>query len=246
MSNAQRRTGDEVEIPGDYQYRAINEASGPQRFWHWAKYHTAEVLLKPEENNKIFDVGCGSGVFANQLAENYRADVTGVDGNIDAITFAQNQFQRDNLNFQNGLVDELGFEKESIDRITFLEVIEHIHYQQGIHVLEQFRDLLVPGGRLVLSTPNYRSAWPFIEWTLDTLKLVPQLAEDQHVAFYHCSKLRKTGESAGLKFEDYRTINMVAPWSTVLSWKLGKLLHGAETKFRQPLGSIIVMSFIKA
>ncbi len=43
---------------------------------------------------------------------------------------------------------------EQFDLITLLEVIEHVELEEGMKMLERLRNLLVPGGILIISTPN--------------------------------------------------------------------------------------------
>ena len=78
--NAPRRTGDTIAIDGAYQYRALTEGNPVQRFWHEAKQLVIDRFLPPEPGDFVMDVGCGSGVIANHLAEQ-GAEVIAVDGN---------------------------------------------------------------------------------------------------------------------------------------------------------------------
>ena len=43
---------------------------------------------------------------------------------------------------------------EKFDVIILSEVIEHIEFSEGIEFLKSLKELLVPGGRLIVSTPN--------------------------------------------------------------------------------------------
>ena len=244
-STAQRRTGDTVAIDGSYQYRALREGRAPQRFWHWAKLTEAKRLLRPQAGDMMRAVGCGSGVLAAALSKTPGARVTGVDVNESAIGFARSTFRRRNLDYRLGLVDELDLENESVDRIAFLEVIEHITEDQGLQVLRDFHRLLRPGARAVITTPNGLSPWPAIEWALDRLHLVPQLADEQHVKIYNRWSLGRLARQAGFEIAECRTINLVAPWSALVSWKLAKGIHRLETAFSHPVGSIIVMALRK-
>jgi SAM-dependent methyltransferase len=124
-------------------------------------------------------------------------------------------------------------------------VIEHIQVYQGLKVLQSFYRLLKPGGIAVISTPNYHSPWPIIEWIMDRFRLTPSLAEDQHVAFYNCKSLAELGEQAGFRMVGYRTINLAAPWLSLLGRRVAEHVHRWETAFSQPLGSVIVMAFEK-
>lgn len=238
-----RCVGDRIAIGGDYQFRAVSAGPAPQRFWHEAKLREAQRWLQPRAGELILDVGCGSGVLAARLAACPGVRVMGVDANPAAIAFASRQFQQPNLEFRQGLVDELNLAPASVDKIAFLEVIEHIHVHQGLAVLQSFRRILRPGGRLVVSTPNERSLWPLIEWTVDRLGLVPHLAEDQHVAFYDAAALAALGRQAGLRVVSCRSINFAAPWLALLSWRLAEAAHRLETTRFQPLGSLLVMAF---
>lgn len=240
-----RRVGDQIAIEGEYQYRVLHSGPAAQRFWHEAKLREAERWLDPKAGEVILDVGCGSGVLASRVARHPGTRVIGVDGNRAAFDFASRQYNLANLEFRHGLVDELGFEANSIDKIAFLEVIEHITPEQGLAVLQCFHRILKPGGRAVISTPNMRSLWPLIEWTMDTFKLAPHMAEDQHVAFYHRRSLAELGEKAGLKVVGHRTVDFLAPWLAMLSWKLAEAVHRMETARSQPLGSLLMMTFEK-
>ena len=243
MNQTPRYTGDRIAIEGEYQYRVLNHGPAPQRFWHEAKLREAERWIAPRAGEAILDVGCGSGVLASRLAKHEGVRVIGVDGNRSAWEFATGHWKLPNLEFRLGLVDELDIASESIDKIAFLEVIEHINEAQGLAVLKTFHRILKPGGRAVISTPNYRSLWPMIEWMLDKTKMVPQLAEDQHVAFYHHKTLRALGEQAGFRLTAHRTVCFAAPWLAMLNWRLAEMVHRWETARSQPLGSLLMMTF---
>ena len=43
---------------------------------------------------------------------------------------------------------------EKFDVIVLSEVIEHIEFSEGMEFLRSLKELLVPGGRLIVSTPN--------------------------------------------------------------------------------------------
>jgi 2-polyprenyl-3-methyl-5-hydroxy-6-metoxy-1,4-benzoquinol methylase len=245
-----RRTGDRIAIPGEYQYRALHHGPAPQRFWHRAKLEEALALLRLAPGDRMLDAGCGSGILAAMAAEapiTPGTRVLGVDANPAAIEFASRTFDRPNLSFRLGLVDELDELNEppgSFEKISFLEVIEHLSRAQGGTILAQFAHLLAPGGRLVLTTPNRRSPWPLIEWLLDRLRLVPQLSGEQHEVLYDLDELRAMGEAAGLVLAEHRMIDTVAPW--LAGWPgLARLVHRAEVRLIRRHGCVMVLAFEK-
>ena len=239
MSSTGRRVGDAISIPGDYQHRAARSSNPVQRFWHAAKKLVVDEMLPAAPGELVIDAGCGSGVIADYLASS-GAEVMGVDANPEAIGFATAEFARPNLRFVLGLVDDAMTLGRPVDKFYSLEVIEHIYRPQGVAMLRNFHRLLRPGGRALITTPNYRSAWPVLEWTLDTLRLAPKMAGEQHVEHYHRRKLRDVAREAGLDVETIRTICFVSPWLAPMSWRAATAAAKRELRIPLPLGCILV------
>ena len=240
-----RRIGDRISIPGDYQFRVLHHGPTPQRFWHHAKIMEAERWLSPNYGDVILDVGCGSGVLAARLAEHSGTEVIGIDANEDAIRFSKQKFSKPNLSFYHGLIDDINLQDNFADKIAFLEVIEHISLEQASEVINNFYRYLRHEGRLVITTPNANSLWPFIEWTLDSLRLVPHMAEDQHVIIYRPVQIVELGQRAGFNLVTCRSINWIAPWLALFSWRLALTFHKWEQTKPHTLGSILLLCFEK-
>ena len=239
MSATDRRLGDAIRIPGDYQLRAAHSPNAVQRFWHATKKLVVDELLPPSAGELAIDAGCGSGVIADYLAS-FGAEVIGVDANAEAIGFAMSEFVRPNLRFEQRLVDDEMTLERAVDKFYSLEVIEHIYRPQGLAMLRNFHRLLRRGGQVLITTPNYRSAWPLLEWTVDTLGLVPKMAGEQHVEHYHRGKLRDVAREAGFRVDAIRTICMVSPWLAPLSWRAATAAAKGELRVPLPLGCILV------
>jgi 2-polyprenyl-3-methyl-5-hydroxy-6-metoxy-1,4-benzoquinol methylase len=243
-ADGRRRLGDQIAVGGEYQHRALYSGRAPQRFWHRQKLAEALDLLCLVSGDHVLDAGCGSGLLAAMAAATPGTVVLGVDANPAAIEFASKTFVRSNLAFRQGLVDELDDPFGSFEKIAFLEVIEHLSADQGAATLARFAQLLVPGGRLVLTTPNRLSPWPLLEWLLDRLHLVPRLAGEQHAVLYDLDELRAAGAAAGLELAEQRMINTVAPW--LAWWPAGaRAVHRAEVRWVRRHGCIMVVAFVK-
>jgi len=233
-----RRTGDTVGISGDYQYRALTEGGAVQRFSHYSKQLVITRWLPPQPGQKVIDVGCGSGVISSFLGR-LGAQVLGVDVNPSAVEFAANKFATDNVKFKLGLVDETFRPGWQADRIYCLEVIEHVYAHQALSMLRVFRSLLAPGGRVLLTTPNYVSAWPLIEWVMDTFGLAPRLRGRQHVQWYNRWKLRRLCIDAGFEVERITSYCFLAPWLAPLSWALAEKVADLEGRADLGAGAIL-------
>lgn len=233
-----RRDGDAIAIPGDYQHRALLEGSSIQRYWHQSKLELLDWLFTPEPTDVVVDVGCGSGVFANQLAS-YGADVLAIDGNAEAVAYASETFGRNRLEFRQGLLDELDLPESSFDRATCLEIVEHVYPDQVHALFAQLRRILRPGGSLLVTTPNYRGVWPLVEWASDRFARTAKMDADQHVTHFSRSMLRSFLTDAGFEIQTLRTYCTFSPFVSALSWPAARRLDLIERRIDWPFGNLL-------
>lgn len=233
------RTGDGIDISGDYQYKALTEGNTVQRFWHYSKMLAIRELLPPSQNDAVVDVGCGSGVISAFLGT-LAGSVVGIDSNLDAIEFATRAYSDERISFRVGLADEPLGSASSADKIYCLELIEHIYSDQCRVMLDNFHRLLRPGGRVMLTTPNYHSMWPIIEWLMDRFRLAPPMADHQHVEPYHRKKLRNACVTDNFHVECLRSICLFGPWVAPFSWRLAEALTRLELRLSYTPGSVLV------
>ena len=77
-----------IKIPGNYQYQALNFGLAPQRFWHANKLLLLETTGKFKPTDIILDAGCGSGNIVIALSGRVKKAV-GIDSNKEALNFAK-------------------------------------------------------------------------------------------------------------------------------------------------------------
>ena len=221
-----RRQRDAIHISGDYQARALTSDRATQRFWHEAKFRLIERTAMPAKHERVLDAGCGSGTIS-QFLSLHAGDVVAIDSNPSAIRYATDTFKAPNLRFRLGQFDELIGDKP-FDRIYCIEVIEHLYEHQVAEILSLFYKLTKPGSHLFLTTPNYRSTWPLIEWLLDRYALVAKLDEAQHVTRFTKEKLTKMCQHTGWKITQMGTFNGVAPFAAPIAYRLALGLERVE------------------
>ncbi len=103
-------------------------------------------------SRKLLDVGCGEG-FTMDYFFRKGWSVTGIDYSIDGV-------QRQNQNMEPFVlqgdiylqIDELIHKNEQYDVICILNVLEHVI--DPILILKQLRELVAPGGLLIILVPN--------------------------------------------------------------------------------------------
>jgi len=234
-----RKDGDLIKIPGDYHYQYSISKNKIKRFWYYAKKTAIQEFLPPCDKDYVLDVGCGSGVITAYLAEKALMAI-GIDGNLDAINFAKSKFENHKTTkFIHGLVDD-NYLFDKIDKIYCLELIEHIYIDQNRAMLKNFYRLLKPNGKIFLTTPNYRSLWPLIEYLTDKFRLTYTLDKYQHVEHYNKRKLKQLLSESGFKVDVIKTNCFLAPWIAPISWNLALKLDRLEHKL--PVGGSILIA----
>ncbi|MFH1038894.1 MAG: class I SAM-dependent methyltransferase [PVC group bacterium] len=100
----------------------------------------------------ILDIGCGTGATLKRLE--ILGGATGVDISPEAVRCSRKRGCRD-VRLMEG--DRLPFPDSSFDLVIALDVIEHIDDDLG--ALIEYRRVLKPGGRILLTVPAYRWLW---------------------------------------------------------------------------------------
>jgi SAM-dependent methyltransferase len=100
---------------------------------------------------RILDVGCGNGEFL-VVAQDLGYRAAGLDPDPRAVDVARSR----GFDVRCGSLPRSGEPPRSFDHIFLNHVLEHL--RDPIGALREARSLLVPGGRLWLSTPNPRSS----------------------------------------------------------------------------------------
>lgn len=147
-----------------------------------AKYKMDKQTLKPFENMKIVDIGCGAGILAESLAR-LGGTVVGIDAASSSIAVATKHASLDpdlhSLSYLCTTAEALAQESPaSFDIITCLEVIEHVSDIPAL--LDACKALIKPGGSIFISTINrtFVSRALAVFAAENILRIVPQGTHD--------------------------------------------------------------------
>jgi 2-polyprenyl-3-methyl-5-hydroxy-6-metoxy-1,4-benzoquinol methylase len=230
---SRRREQDAIAIAGDYQARALESPRAAQRFWHAAKLRLIDRVAPPLPHARVADAGCGSGVITAHVGRTAR-QVVGFDSNPAAIEYASAAFASESVRFVLGPFERI-IDEGPFDQIYCLEVIEHLYEEQAIETLRLFARAAAPQAQLFVTTPNARSAWPLIEWSLDRLHLVPTLNEAQHLTRFSRKTLIRALDLAGWTVDEIGTFNGAAPFVAPLAESLALAAERMEFRLRRAL-----------
>ena len=239
-------------VAGDYQYRALHSGHPMQRFWHGGKLAMIDQLISPhlKAGSRVLEVGCGAGNLLLQATVPGSYPVA-LDLSMQALTFVRSRLEEASLGTEapsgfactQAIGESLPLNTASFDCVLMSEVIEHLEQPQ-ISICEAAR-VLRPGGRLLITTPNYRSFWPLMEWTVDRLNMAPKMAGEQHISRFHPSSLKRLLIESGLHLEYAGSIYNLSPFLSLISPKTAKRQLQRELDGHSAFGMILVAVAMK-
>jgi 2-polyprenyl-3-methyl-5-hydroxy-6-metoxy-1,4-benzoquinol methylase len=233
-------------VAGDYQYRALHAGHPMQRFWHGGKLTMIDQLVRPHlrAGSRLLEVGCGAGNLLLQAAVPGSYPMA-LDLSMQALTFVRSRLQEAGAGpgapggyaCTQAIGEALPFSDGSFDCVLLSEVIEHLETPEIS--IRAARRVLKPGGRLLVTTPNYRSFWPLMEWTIDRLNMAPKMAGEQHVSRFHPASLKRMLVEAGLNLEYSGSIYNLSPFLSLVS--LGRAKHQLQRELNRRSGSGMIL-----
>ncbi len=99
---------------------------------------------------RVLDVGCGSGKKLARLRDLFSWEAIGIEPNSQAVAIARSR----GLEVHEGTLDSY-MPSEPFDLVVLSHVLEHIPYPRS--ALHKVKNLLRPGGRLIVLVPNAAS-----------------------------------------------------------------------------------------
>jgi 2-polyprenyl-3-methyl-5-hydroxy-6-metoxy-1,4-benzoquinol methylase len=131
--------------------------SKPTQYDEWLRAETARdalwkrrlaKLARTRKPGSLLDVGTGIGQFLHHARGAY-TDVHGTEVSTRAIEIAR---QRYGLTLTEGSIEDAPLDGRQFDNVTIFHVLEHVPNPRT--AIERCRELLAPGGVLVIAVPN--------------------------------------------------------------------------------------------
>lgn len=116
--------------------------------------HRYALAMELTHNKKVLDIASGEGYGSNLLAKDAR-HVTGVDIDAGVIQEAKEKYQRQNLEFTTGTVENIPAADKQFDVVVSFETIEHITNHDTM--ISEVKRVLRPDGLIIISTPNKKN-----------------------------------------------------------------------------------------
>jgi 2-polyprenyl-3-methyl-5-hydroxy-6-metoxy-1,4-benzoquinol methylase len=160
------------------------------------------------DGKRVLDFGCGGGFFLS-ICRKLGADVQGIEPSVHGAAVTKGQ----GIPVFNGHLDAFlaAHGEQRFDVITSSHVIEHV--PDPVATLHGLKQLLAPGGTMVIAVPNARSMFANAlgpEWYSVDLPF--------HIHQFSAKSLSKTADLAGLTTNEMGTTSL--PSSTGASLRL--------------------------
>lgn len=136
------------------------------------KFSRALRIADIRTDEHVLDAGCGRGELVYYAIKNGAGHALGIDYSQAAVDIARETIKKLPAHQQGlaeahqGTAEGFPYSKK-YDVIFFLEIAEHMHDWQLEKAFQKFYEILNPGGRLIVITPNY-----LYEKILQPVKLV--------------------------------------------------------------------------
>ena len=137
---------------------------------NWTEEMRSEALewLEFDVNDKVLDVGCGTGFGTRGLLE-YTENVYALDQSIHQMEKAFEKFgKQDQVTFHMGDAERLPFTNNTFDIIWSSGSIEY--WPNPIQGLKEIRRVAKPGGQILIVGPDYPSN-PILQRVADAIML---------------------------------------------------------------------------
>jgi len=107
-----------------------------------------KFLKKIKDKGSVLEIGCASGHFLKGLSLSCEWDTSGLD----ISGFMAKNASADGINIACGMFEEVKINPNSFDAVCMRHVLEHMG--QPVYSLEKAKDILKPGGVLLIEIPN--------------------------------------------------------------------------------------------
>ena len=201
-------------IPVGFYDEIFQRNRGIQCKWH---HHKFQRIVKEIGNvSQHLDFGCGPGTLINLLPNNI--STVGVDIAAPQLAYAQQRYAAPNREFIQIDSSHLPFADQSFDSVSCVEVIEHLELNLTTAIFSEFFRVLKPGGKLVVTTPNYGSLWPLVEMLVNRFSGVSY--EEQHVTKFKRKNLDTLLKESGFSRIRVTSFMALSPFLAGINWKL--------------------------
>jgi ubiquinone/menaquinone biosynthesis C-methylase UbiE len=214
---------DYEEIDVGFYDNIYHRSYGVRSAWHHIKFNF--IKKKIDEKNHHLDIGCGSGTFISLLQNNFSV---GIDISEKQINFANKKYGAETKQFFH-YKNKIPFQYNSFDSISIVELIEHLSDNEISNLFDETYKVLKKGGKIYITTPNYLSLWPVLEFFLNKISKVSY--EHQHINKFNFLNINKIIDEKKYKITQKNSFIYLSPFTAFFSFKFSIFFSKLENIF---------------
>lgn len=197
MKRSATYRGWEYGKKGDYHRNLDPDWSYTPTYLAKMRY-VRQRILEIGKHASILDAGCGEGVLLEEfIPKGYR--ITGMDLNYESDIVTK------------GSILKLPYPDDAFEMILFLDVFEHLTFQDQPLALQEIKRVLRGGGKLVATIPNMAHCnsrfWFSVFGKLDRTDV-----ETNHIGERPFQENRALLQKAGFVIQDIKGITLTVPF----------------------------------
>ncbi len=189
---------------------------GIQPNWHIQTFK--EIARCMNNHDKHLDFACGPGTFIGLYGS---GNSIGTDISRNQIDYANDKYATKGTFLY---IEEFNYNsyKNKFDVITILGLIEFIGDNEIIDLLDKLFTCLKPGGRLVLTTPNYGGGMIILEKLINLLGKTDY--KNQHINRFNKNRLKKLLSQSSFNNSEITKFMNFGIFSSLFSFKVAEIL----------------------
>ena len=230
------------KLPPDYYDTVLTtglvKKRGIQSNWHNTTFLNVKKRITSSKNH--LDYACGPGSFIGIYLDK---DCIGVDISQNQIEFAKNKYGTKGSFYINSDFDHKKYENY-FDSISTIGLLEYLDDDETISYLNKMQLILKPGGKLIITTPNYSFAMKTIEKVMHFLS--PMNYSSEHKNKHTKKSLSNLLEKSSFQnYEIEKFMNFGIAFS-FLSLNFGYTMNNLFSKFtKNRTGLLFIISLKK-
>ena len=193
----------------------FKKSKGIQSAWHHIKFNYIKKKLFKSQNH--LDIGCGPGTFLGILNKKS----IGVDISESQINYAKKNYSSKKIKFLS-YKNKIPVKSRSVDSITLIELIEHVDNNDLKMIFKECNRVLKDNGSLYVTTPNYYSLWPILEFFLNLVSPIDY--KHEHINKFNKKKLKKMMNKNNFKVLELNSFILFSPFLAFLSFDFAKIM----------------------
>ena len=212
-------------LPGQMQ---LNLQTKPQEYFHQKRPEMLEFI--PITAEKILDIGCGAGIFGQDLKNKQQAEVWGIEFDTQAGQEARGNLDKVLIGDVNELINQLP--DQYFDCIICNDILEHLVDPYGL--LRKLKNKLAGTGVIACSLPNVRYLPNLINlcWKKQWHYEDQGILDKTHLRFFTQKSINEMFKDLDYKIIKLQGINPINSWKfKLLNFIFCNTI--ADTKFLQ-------------